>query len=69
MQVRIVVMPDGTLSCFIREGPFEEGKQKLAGLMSALGAAGLQFDSVGQIEQHRHDTEHARNEVHDHASH
>ncbi len=69
MQVRVVVLQDGTLSLFAADGTFAEGQQKLPALLQALGAAGVNFDFVGQVEQHRHDHEHAHNEVHDHASH
>ena len=59
-----MILPDGKLSVFIAEGTFAEGKVKMEKMLSDLGLDGLEFSEVGQVEQHKHDTEHA----HVHAS-
>ena len=59
MKARIIITPDGQLSAFIDEGSFDEGKVKLARLISQLSELGIAFDFIGEPEQHKHDNEHA----------
>ncbi len=67
-RAKVVILPDGQMSIFIREGSYEEGRQKLQALIKSLGAAGVEFADEGKIEQHRHHGEaianHNHTEVH-----
>jgi hypothetical protein len=55
MRVRIVVLPTGEIGLFTEGGTFAQGKEQLARLLTELGAAGVRFSEVGDVEQHRHD--------------
>ncbi len=64
MQLRIVILPDGRIGLYSEEGSFAEGEQALAAVLASLGAAGIDLAEVGRIEQHRHDDQQVREEVH-----
>jgi len=59
MKARIVILPTGQVSIFVDEGTLETGKVAIERLLGELQAQGVTFDSVGAVEQHRHDDEHA----------
>ena len=63
MRMRIVIMPTGEIGLFSEQGTFAEGERDLTRLLNELGAAGLQFSQIGDVEQHRHDD----TTVHEHA--
>jgi len=65
MKARIVILPTGQISVFVEEGSFEDSRLAIARLLAELEAQGLDFESIGQTEQHRH-TE-IREEVRSHA--
>lgn len=70
MKMRVVVLPNGQINIFADEGTFAEGKEKIEALLAALGAAGIEFAEVGQVEQHKHDHEHVEaGQVHSHGDH
>jgi len=58
MRARIVILPTGQISIFVEEGTFEDAKQSLNRFLAELEAQGLDFESVGQAEQHRHAAQH-----------
>ena len=56
-KARVVVSPNGLqVNVFVDEGAPEEAKAKLLAFYAALGEA-VQFEEVGQPEQHRHDAD------------
>jgi len=65
MRAKIVILPSGQLSVFVEEGSFEDGRLAITRLLSELEAQGLDFESIGQAEQHRHAE--IREEVRSHA--
>jgi len=54
MRAKIVILPTGQISVFVEEGSFEDGRLAIARFLAELEAQGLDFESVGQAEQHRH---------------
>jgi len=66
MQARVVITPDGKVSVFTEQGTFEQGKERIEKLLKTLGLEGVEFDEVGEVEQHRHDHEHAHAHKHVH---
>ena len=67
MKARIVILPTGQISVFVEEGSFEDGKLAINRFLAELQAQGLDFESVSDVEQHRH--EDIRQEVRTHAQH
>jgi hypothetical protein len=57
MKARIVILPTGQITIFVEEGSFEDAKQSLNRFLAELEAQGFDFESVGQVEQHRHDSQ------------
>lgn len=70
MKARIIITPDGKIAAFIDEGSFAEGKAKLETLLADLGGLGIELTDIGEVEQHKHDTDHAHmhilGEAHNH---
>jgi hypothetical protein len=67
MYLRIVILPDGRLGLYSEDGSFAEGAQALAAVLATLGAAGIELDEIGRVEQHRHDDQPLREGVrHEH---
>jgi hypothetical protein len=64
MQLRIVILPDGRLGLYSEDGSFAEGEQTIAAVLATLGAVGIELAEVGRVEQHRHDDQLVREEVH-----
>ncbi len=64
MQLRIVILPDGRLGLYSEDGSFAESELALAAVLATLGAAGIELAAVGRVEQHRHEDQLAREEVH-----
>lgn len=64
MKARIVITQDGQIGLYTEEGTFEQGVEKLAALLAALQAQGVQLVEVGEPEQHRHDGEHVHAHTH-----
>lgn len=62
MKARVIITQDGKVAFFVDEGTLEDGKLAIEGLVKTLQADGVEFDSIGQVEQHRH----AADQVHDH---
>ena len=54
---RIVITDDGEIGFFAEDGTFEQGKRNIAALIALLQAEGIEFESIGQVEQHRHSDE------------
>jgi len=54
MRAKIVILPTGQISVFVEEGSFEDGRLAIARFLAELEAQGLDFESVSQVEQHRH---------------
>ena len=54
-EFRIEISPDGTVNVYADNGTFQDRAPKLAALLKTLSDNGIKFDSVGQVEQHRHD--------------
>ena len=54
---RIVITDDGDIGFFAEDGTFDAGKQNIAALVALLQAEGIEFESIGQVERHRHSTE------------
>ena len=52
---RIHISPEGQLNVFADKGTFEERAPQLAALLQTLADNGIAFESVGAVEQHRHD--------------
>lgn len=70
MKVRVIVLPNGQVSVFADEGTFDQAASKIEAIMAALGAQGIEFSEVGQVEAHRHDHEHVEaghNHSHSHS--
>ena len=63
MKAKIVVLPTGQISVFVEEGSFEDGKLAIARLLSELEAQGLDFESVSDVEQHRHEAQRVEQRV------
>ena len=57
---RIVVTDDGEIGFFAEDGTFDQGKGNIAALIALLQAEGIEFESIGQVERHRHSTEMAQ---------
>ncbi len=55
MRIRIVLMPDGQIGLFSEQGTLADGERDLTRLLNELGATGIQFSQIGDVEQHRHD--------------
>ncbi len=58
MKARIVILPTGQISVFVEEGSFEDGKLAINRFLAELQAQGLDFESVSDVEQHRHEDQH-----------
>jgi len=69
MKVKVVVLPDGKISAFVEQGSYPEGKAALEKLLAALTGENVEFDDIGQIEQHRHDAIKVENTVEVHHGH
>ncbi|HID87445.1 MAG TPA: hypothetical protein EYP55_08720 [Anaerolineae bacterium] len=54
MKAKVVITLDGQVSVFVEEGTFDEGRLAIARLLKELESQGLDFESVGEVEQHRH---------------
>ena len=65
MRIRIVLMPTGEIGLFSEQGTFTEGDQELTRLLNELGATGIQFAQIGDVEQHRHDDMTTHQHVHE----
>jgi len=55
MEIQVVITNEGKLSIFSKEGTFLEGKEKIDLLLQILKAQGVEFDLIGDVEQHTHD--------------
>lgn len=58
MQLRVVVLGDGTIQIFGEEGPFSEAKEATESLLALLAERGVPVELVGEVEQHRPDVQH-----------
>jgi hypothetical protein len=58
MKARIVILPTGQISIFVEEGNFEDAKLSLNRFLAELEAQGIDLESIGEVEQHRHDDQH-----------
>jgi hypothetical protein len=58
MQMRVIVLENGTIQIFGDEGPFDEARQATERVLALLAAQGVPVEQVGEIEQHRPDVEH-----------
>lgn len=56
--MQIIVLPDGQIGVFIREGSFETGKAAIARLFAQLKVVGIDVTQVGQVECHIQDVLH-----------
>ena len=54
---RIVITDDGQIGFFAEDGSYQQGKQNIAALIALIQAQGIEFESIGQVEQHRHTEE------------
>ena len=54
---RIVITDDGEIGFFAEDGTYQQGKQNIAALIALIQAQGIEFESIGQVEQHRHSDE------------
>ena len=54
---RIVITDDGQIGFFAEDGSYQQGKQNIATLIALIQAQGIEFESIGQVEQHRHTDE------------
>lgn len=66
--IRVIVTEDGDVQLFGDEGSYEELKPKLEALATALGLE-IPFSEVGDVENHRHGSEHLHVGQHTHAGH
>ena len=66
MKADVVVTRAGEISIFTREGNFEAGKAKILELLMVLGAQGIEIETIGDVEQHRHASETVAVEVREH---
>ena len=53
----IVITDDGQIGFFAEDGTYQQGKQNIAALIASIQAQGIEFESIGQVEQHRHSDE------------
>jgi hypothetical protein len=60
MEFEVKIHDDGRIELVAKGGTFDEAKLKASKLFQSLQASGLQFDVIGQPEQHRHDNEKVR---------
>lgn len=58
MDIKIVVTADGQVQALIEKGTFKEGAERLAELIDALRADGIEVAELSPIESHRGDGEH-----------
>jgi len=63
MKARIAITADGKMGVFVEEGTLEEARPKLQALFALLEANDIVFDSIDDVEQHRHDDEHAHQQA------
>jgi len=63
MKARIVILPTGQISVFVEEGSFEDGRLAIARLLAELEAQGFDFESVSDVEQHRHESQRVEQQV------
>lgn len=63
VQADVVIMPDGSFQIFVRQGNYENGRERIEQLIAKLQATGLQFSGTSEIEQHA--TEGVDAQVHD----
>ena len=54
---RIVITDDGEIGFFAEDGTFDQGKQNITVLIALLQAEGIEFESIGPVERHRHSDE------------
>ena len=54
MKANIVITLEGQVQIITQEGSFEAGQAKIAALLAALQAQGLEISLDGPVEQHRH---------------
>ena len=57
---RIVITDEGEIGFFAEDGSFDQGKGNIAALIALLQAGGIEFESIGPVERHRHGDEMAR---------
>ena len=60
MEFEIKMYDNGKIELVAKGGTFNEAKLKASELFRALKASGLNFEVIGQPEQHRHDDEKVR---------
>ena len=63
MKARIVILPTGQITIFVEEGNFEDAKLSLNRFLAKLEAQGLDLESAGEVEQHRHESQSVEQQV------
>ncbi len=65
--IEVVIGLDGTISFVVREGyTFEAAKAEIQKATELLRLNGIEFEVVGEVEQHRHDHAHEHVQEHTH---
>ena len=54
-QMRIAIQDNGMVTIFTDDGTFKAGKEMTEKILALLQADGVDFDEIGQTEQHRHE--------------
>lgn len=58
MVVSLVIGTDGSVAFAVGQGDFEQASAALQQIARELQMRGVNFESMGDIEKHRHDHEH-----------
>ena len=62
-RVNIIIGLDGSISFVVAQGDFNSAKTAIQQAVEELKLAGVEFESLGDVEQHRHDNEHVNASV------
>jgi hypothetical protein len=56
-KIQVVILPDGKVKAFVDKSQaidYEAARNMLARMLGTLETEGIEFDDIGQIEQHTH---------------
>lgn len=62
-RVNVIIGLDGSISFVVAQGDFNSAKTAIQQAAEELKLAGVEFESLGDIERHRHDHENVSSTV------
>jgi hypothetical protein len=63
-KVKVVILPNGSITAYVEEGTFDDGKKALQKVLAGLAGDGIDFADIGAVEMHKHENVGVENHVH-----